>query len=283
MARREAFVAEVAVDFEHLLETADDQTLQIQLRRDAQELLHVERVVVRDEGLGCGTAGDRVHHRRFDFHEAVAGHVIADRRDNGRTGAESEARFLVHDQVDITLAVLQFLVGQAMELVRQRTQRLGQQADFAGLDRQFAGLGLHQRTDDAEDVTQIPALECGVVFFADLVACDVNLDAAGKILQRGKRGLAHDALEHHATADLDFDRHGFQFFNRFFVVTLVQLGSGILTLEVVREGFAGLAPFGQLGAALGDELVFVLLDRGLLFGVGHEESLEKWGLLRSTA
>jgi hypothetical protein len=55
----------------------------------------------------------------------------------------------------------------------------------------------------------------------------------------------------------------------------VQLVRGVLALEVVGEGFARLAPLGQLGATLGNELVFVLLDRGLLFGVGHEKSLEK--------
>ena len=37
--RRDAFVAEVAVDLEHLLEAADDQPLEVQLRRDAQEEL----------------------------------------------------------------------------------------------------------------------------------------------------------------------------------------------------------------------------------------------------
>jgi len=54
----------------------------------------------------------------------------------------------------------------------------------------------------------------------------------------------------------------------------MQLLRGVLALEVVREGGTRLAPFGQFGATLGDELVFVLLDRGLLFGVGHEKSLE---------
>ena len=230
--------------------------------------------MVGDEGLGRGAAGDRVHHRRFDFHEAVAGHVAADRGDDGGTGAEGEARFLVHDQVDVTLAILHFLIGEAVELVRQRAQRLGQQADFIGLDRQFAGLGLHQRPDDAEDVAQIPALEGGVVFLADLVAGDVDLDAAGNVLQRGERGLAHDALEHHAAADLHFHRQIGEFLGRFLAIDFMQLVRGVLALEVVGEGFAGLAPFGELGAALRDKLVFVLLDRGLLFGVGHEKSLE---------
>ena len=75
-ADRDAFVAEVAVDLEHALEAADDQALQVQLRRDAQEHLHVERVVVRDERLGRGAARDRVQHRRLDFHEAVLDHEV---------------------------------------------------------------------------------------------------------------------------------------------------------------------------------------------------------------
>ena len=265
VARREAFVAEVAVNFKHFLEAADDQALQVQLRCDAQELLHIERVVMGDEGLGRCTAGDRVHHRRFDFHEAVAAHVVADRLDDGRTGAESEARFLVHDQVDIALTVLHFLVGQAVELVRQRAQRLRQQADFAGLDGQFAGLGLHQRADDTEDVAQVPALERGVDVLADLVAGDIDLDAAGDVLQRGERGLAHDPLQHHAAGDLDLDRQAFELFRRFLAVAVVQLLRGVFALEVVREGDPTLAQFGQLGTALGDDVVLVLL----LFGVGH--------------
>jgi hypothetical protein len=49
------------------------------------------------------------------------------------------------------------------------------------------------------DVAQVPVLEGGIHLFAHVVARDVNLDAAGaSVLQRGKAGLAHHALEHHA-------------------------------------------------------------------------------------
>ena len=79
MPRRDAFVAEVAVDLEHPLEAADDQPLQVQLGRDAQVQLHVERVVVRDERPRRGAAGDRLHHRRLDFEEAARDEELADR------------------------------------------------------------------------------------------------------------------------------------------------------------------------------------------------------------
>jgi hypothetical protein len=71
VAHRDAFVAEVAVDLEHALEAAHQQALEVQLRRDAQEHLLVQRVVVRDEGLGVGAARDGVQHRRLDLQEAV--------------------------------------------------------------------------------------------------------------------------------------------------------------------------------------------------------------------
>ncbi len=66
---REALVAEVAVDLVHALEAADDQPLQIQLRRDAQVHVEVERVVMRHERPRRRTARDRLHHRRLDFEE----------------------------------------------------------------------------------------------------------------------------------------------------------------------------------------------------------------------
>ena len=69
--RRDPLVAEVAVDLEHPLDAADRQPLQVQLRRDAQVQLHVERVVVRHEGTRQRAAGDRLHHRRLDFEEAA--------------------------------------------------------------------------------------------------------------------------------------------------------------------------------------------------------------------
>jgi hypothetical protein len=107
-------------------------------------------------------------------------HVIADRLHDAAARDEGEARLLVGDQVEVAHAVLLFLVGQAVELLRQRAQRLGEQADFRALDGQFAGLGAEQGADAADDVADVPALEGGVGFLADLVAADVKLDAAGE-------------------------------------------------------------------------------------------------------
>ena len=88
--RRQALVAEHAGDLEHPVEAADDQPLQVELGRDAQVEVHVERVVVRDERPGGGAAGDRVQHRRLDLDVAAVDEVLAHRGD--RREADLEAR-----------------------------------------------------------------------------------------------------------------------------------------------------------------------------------------------
>jgi hypothetical protein len=50
----------------------------VQLERDPQGELHIERVVVGDEGASGGAAGNGVQRRAFDLHEAFAGQRLAD-------------------------------------------------------------------------------------------------------------------------------------------------------------------------------------------------------------
>ena len=76
--RRDPFVPEVAVDLVDALDAADRQALQVELGRDAQEELHVERVVVRHERPRQRAAGDRLHHRRLDLEVAARVEEAAD-------------------------------------------------------------------------------------------------------------------------------------------------------------------------------------------------------------
>ena len=69
---RDALVAEIAIDLIDAVEAADDQALQIKLRRDSQIEVHVERVVMGDKRTRDRAPGDGLHHRRFNFDETVA-------------------------------------------------------------------------------------------------------------------------------------------------------------------------------------------------------------------
>ena len=165
---------------------------------------------MRGEGLGVRAARNRVQHGRFDFQEIVLHHEVAQAAYGFAARDKALARGLVGHQIDIALAVFHFLVGNAVELVGHGAQALGQQAQLADLNRQLAGARLEKSAFSADDVAQIPVLERGVQVFAQRVACDVQLDAPAVAAQRpvlngGKTGLAHDALEHHAAGNGHLD------------------------------------------------------------------------------
>ncbi len=270
--RAHAFVAEVAVDLEHALEAADDEPLQVELRRDAQEHRHVERVVMRRERLRGRAAGDRMQHRRLDLEEAVAAHEVADRRDRAAARDERRARLVADDQVDVALPVLHLLVGEPVELVGQRPQRLRQEADRRRLDGQLAGPRLEQRPRRRDDVAEVEALEVGVRVGADGVGRDVELDRAGPVPDRREAGLAHHALEHHAARDRHRRGLGFEVGRVARVVRVVQVARAMRRREVVRKRDAGRADLRELRATLRDDLVRVDGGRGRRDGRVHAGS-----------
>ena len=175
--RRDAFVAEVAVDLEHLLEAADDEPLQVELRRDAQVELHVERVVVRHERPRRGAARDRMHHRRLDFEIAARDEELADRLHDLRALDEHVARLRIGDEVDVALPVALLLVGRGRGTSPAAAAAPSRAAASRRLDRQLAGLGLEQRARRADDVAEVPVLERVERLGADAVERDVELDA----------------------------------------------------------------------------------------------------------
>ncbi|MCY1443103.1 hypothetical protein D9M71_595020 [compost metagenome] len=111
------------------------------------------------ERLGRGTTGDGLQHRGFHFEETAVVEEVADVGDHLGAHAEGLAHLLVDDQVDVALAVAGLGIGQAVELVRQRTQRFGQQAGFLHVDVQVTLAGTGQHAADADDVAQVPVLD----------------------------------------------------------------------------------------------------------------------------
>ena len=61
----------------------------------------------------------------------------------------------VDDEVDVALAEPGVGVGQAVPLVGQRAQRLGEQLEAVDLHRQLAGAGRHHRAVDADPVAAV--------------------------------------------------------------------------------------------------------------------------------
>ena len=158
------FVAIDAAQLVHPLDAADQQPLQVQLQGDPQEQVDVERVVVRRERPGGRPAGDGVQRRalrprRSPRRPACCGSTA---RSCVRRRNRSQHAFGV-DQVEIPHPLPQFGIGQALVLVRRRLDRLGEEVQLLGEDRQLAGLGAPQLAVDADDVAQVEALgQCPV-------------------------------------------------------------------------------------------------------------------------
>ncbi len=106
-----------------------------------------------------GAARNRLHHRRLDLEETQRVEERAQVPDDRRAHPEHPPAVLVHDQIDVAATVAKLGIGDAMPLVRQRTQRLGEQHDALGAHRELARPGAEQHALGAEDVAHVPGLE----------------------------------------------------------------------------------------------------------------------------
>src|SRR5215467_13200307 len=68
---RNAFIPKVTVDFEHLVEPAYEQTLEVELQCDAEVKIQSERLVMCAERFGRGTSGNCLQNWRLDFDKAT--------------------------------------------------------------------------------------------------------------------------------------------------------------------------------------------------------------------
>ena len=268
VARRQTLVAEVAIDLEHPLDTAHYQTLQIQLRCDTQIQIHVEAVVMRNKGSRRRATRHHLHHRCLDFEITALVQKAPDELDHCGANAEHAARVIVHDEVEIALTIARFEIRQAMPLVRQRPQSLGQEAQLVDHDRQLALLGAEHHALGANDVTQVPFLEFVVDTLGQAVAFDEQLYRTAHILEVGKRGLALHALRHHAAGDRDAQWLRFEIGRAGLGEARMQIAGQRIATEVIAIGVAAGADVLKFGAALRDECRF---SAGY-FVIGHLES-----------
>ncbi len=202
VVRVHALVAELTADLEHLLETAHQQALQRQLGRDAQIVIAVERVEVRDERLGVRAAEDRMQKRRLNLVEALLLHVAADGRDDLEALLEGLLDLGIHHQVDVTLTITRFFVGQAVELLGQRADGLRKQLEGRDGHGELTALRAHHRALDADPVAHIQVFDLGVHIFAERVDAAEQLDVARRVAQAEEGDLALHALGHDAAGNL---------------------------------------------------------------------------------
>lgn len=117
MGEIHALITELPSHLIHAIETANDQHLQIQLGGHAQEHVHVEFVVVSNEGLGSSTTSDGVEHGRLHGHKVTIVEPATNIRVDLCARDEDLSRLLVHHEIEVALAETGFGVLEAIVIV----------------------------------------------------------------------------------------------------------------------------------------------------------------------
>ena len=190
VAGGDPLVAEVAVEFVDPLPAPDQDPLQVELGGDPQVEIDVEGVVVGDEGPGRRPAHRRLHHRRLHLQETPVVEEPPDRPDRLEADPEGLPRFRRDDQIEVTLAEADLGVLEAVPLLRQRAQGLGEQGEAPGLDGDLPHPGGEERPLDAQDVAQVELGQKGRPRLAQAVPAEVDLDLPARVLEVGEDRLA---------------------------------------------------------------------------------------------
>ena len=211
------FVAEVARELIYTLETADDQTLEIELIGDTKIEGDVERIMVCDEGTCRGAAGDGLKHRSLHFEVTMLIEILAHRVEHLVALYEDVAHTGIHHQVDITLTIAELGVGKCVvglaifELNdREGTEALGEDGNLPGVDGDLSHLGAEHEALHADEVAYVEEfLEYDIIellIFAgtDVIARYIYLDTTIGILELHEGGFAHDASAHDASCHRHF-------------------------------------------------------------------------------
>jgi len=199
-----ALVAKLTAKLKDTLHPTHDEALERQLGGDAQEEVAVERVEVRHERLGVGTAEDGVHHGGLDLHVAVGLHVAANERNDLASAAEGVAHLGVHDQVHVALAIPNLTIGEPMELLGQWAKALGEDRETRGRDGQLPTARTQDGSRGTDDVAEVELAEKRPVSLAEVVHAAEELNGTRDILEHdeGRLTLVADGANPTGYGDL---------------------------------------------------------------------------------
>jgi len=127
---------------------------------------------------------------------------------------ENATDLRVHDQVEVTLAISDFDIGQAVPLLRQRPDRFGKEAQtvLLHIDGQFACFCLENPAGDPDDIADVHFLEKREGLFPRLVFTEEGLKRPLAILYADEGALAEIPNGHQPTSKCEALRHLFQRF-----------------------------------------------------------------------
>jgi len=201
VAAIDAFVAEVAIDLEDPRHAADEEPLEIELGRHAEEERNAERVVMGHEGPRGRAAGDRLHHRRLDFEEAARVHEAAHAVDDPRAQRERAQRLRIRVHVDGAAAIADLRIAQAVELLGRRREALRVDLEALRPDADFTLVRAADRAFGDDHVAVVEALRELPRRRVDVALRHRHLEVARVIAQPEEDELPEVAMLHDAAGD----------------------------------------------------------------------------------
>ena len=208
------FVTEILTDFVDTFKATHNETLEIKFCRNTAIHLLTQSVEVRDEGTRRSTARDVLECGSFYLSVARLIQDATHSSDHLCTLVESFLDVRIDNQVNIATAIAQFGIFESVKhfailffWTGKWLQTLCQKGQFAHVHRDFPCFGAEDETFHTDEVAQIEEflhqrVVEGLVFFgADVIACDIHLDASTRIEKFEEGSLTHHATAHHATCD----------------------------------------------------------------------------------
>ncbi len=151
-------VSELTSNLVNSLKTTDNQLLEVKLGSNSHKQIHVQIVMVGNEGLGSGTTSNQVHHGGLNLNKVSGVKVLADVRNDLRSGNEAITGRVVHDQIKVSLSVSRLKILETVVLSREHVQGGGQELDRLNKDRELTlttllGSGAEGVTGNTDNVT----------------------------------------------------------------------------------------------------------------------------------
>ena len=203
----EALVAERPADLVDPVDAADHRLLQVELERDPQQHLLVERVEVGAERPRGRAAVGQLQHRGLDLDEALLVERRAQRPQHGGLGAHHVARLGPHDHVDVAQPHPRLVVERRCSLGSGRSALAAIVQRVACTDSSPRRLVTTSPVDPEEVADVDQRLERPRALLADVGQREHHLQlGAVALAQPGEAELAGVALEDHPAGDRDDGR-----------------------------------------------------------------------------
>ena len=201
----DSLIAENASDFENLFISPDQKPFERKLQRDAHIKILIQRVVVRHERLGVGSAGSVFQNRCLHFQKSFLNQETPDGLPEDVFLSEKLARLRIRHQIQISFTKKLLLILDTEMFGRHRTDVFGEDFPIRHLDGFFFGFGEEQLAAHLHEIPEFDGLdEKFEQLLLHISLVEEKLDLSSFVLDAGKSRSTHRAHGSHPSDQGNF-------------------------------------------------------------------------------